>query len=58
MLEYKSEIIKLSIRLNAKDAKELNDLVNKNAMEGWQLVAYAYGGDRNCNLLVTFKKSN
>lgn len=47
MYTYKSEILMVGTKLwsdkaDAKDAAELDELLNKRAVEGWELVTYDY----------------
>lgn len=47
MYTYKTEILKVGTKLwsdkaNDKDAAELDELLNRKAAEGWELVTYDY----------------
>ena len=64
MYIYKSEILQVSAKLfsdkaNEKDAALLDELLNKNAAEGWELVTYDYMATSTQvkgAFIVTFKK--
>jgi hypothetical protein len=53
MIVYKSEILKISYKMfkssiNEEEIHRLDDLINKRAAEGWQLVTYSFvGGSDN-----------
>ncbi|MCL2712914.1 MAG: DUF4177 domain-containing protein [Methanomassiliicoccaceae archaeon] len=64
MTKYRSEILKVSFKIIKASIKEeeialLDELINKRASEGWELVTYAFmGGDGSLGrgVLITFKK--
>jgi hypothetical protein len=57
-------VLKISFKLfkasvNASEVGELDNLINKRASEGWELVTYSFmgGADNMANgVLLTFKK--
>ena len=65
MYIYKSEVIDTEMKwglkdsASAKDVEKLDELINKKAEEGWELVEYSYMsnafGARSA-ILVTFRK--
>lgn len=64
MYQYKTEILKAGLKLfsdkaNEKDVAELDELINKRAEEGWELVTYDYMATSvqvQGAFLVTFRK--
>ena len=64
MTKYKSELLKVSFKLMTASIKEeeiamLDEVINKRAKEGWELVTYTFmGGDGSLGrgILLTFKK--
>ena len=64
MARYKSEILRVSFKMmNASigedEIQHLDDLINRRASEGWDLVSYAFMGDAGNlgrGILLTFKK--
>ena len=64
MAEYKTEILKVSYRLlkasiKEPEVKELDELINQRASEGWELVTYTFMGNNDSfsrGVLMTFKK--
>jgi hypothetical protein len=64
MQKYKSEVLKVSFKFIKASIKEeeielLDELINKRASEGWELVTYAFMGTEgsfNRGVLITFKK--
>jgi len=65
MYEYKTEILSAGIRLvkgkaGDADAAKLDELLNKRAAEGWELVVYNYTTEvlnTSASILVTFRKA-
>ncbi len=65
MYHYKTEILKVSMKwfsdkANEKDIEMLDRLINKRAMEGWELVNYDYmatGMQIRGAFAVTFRKN-
>ena len=61
---YKTEILTVgnkfwSDKANAKDAEELDELLNRRAAEGWELVTYDYmatSSQLRGAFIITFKK--
>ena len=64
MYTYKSEILMVGTKLwsdkaDARDAAELDELLNKRAAEGWELATYDYmatSTQRKGAFIVTFRK--
>jgi len=64
MFEYRTEVIKtgmkwFSDKANDSDVSDFDELFNKRAAEGWELVTYSYMATSlqvRGALLVTFKK--
>jgi len=64
MAVYKSEILKVSFKymtasIKEEEILELDNLINKRASGGWELVTYAFMGNEGSfgrGILVTFKK--
>ncbi len=64
MTVYKTEILKVSAKFfsdkaNDKDAAELDELLNRRAAEGWELVTYDYmatSSQIKGAFIVTFKQ--
>ena len=69
MTKYKSEIMKVKWKMfrssiTENESNEFDELINKRAEEGWELVAYAFMGggqgglgiDMGRGILITFKK--
>jgi len=64
MFEYKTEILKtgikwLSDKANEADVSSLDELINKRASEGWELVTYSYMAtsiQARGATLITFRK--
>lgn len=65
MYQYKTEILKVSMKwfsdkANEKDIELLDRLINKRALEGWELVNYDYmatGMQIRGAFAVTFRKN-
>ena len=64
MFEYKSEVVTVtkttgivSKNLNDKDASILDELINKRAEEGWELVTHSISTVGLAQFVVTFKKA-
>ena len=61
---YKTEILTVgnkfwSDKANTKDAEELDELLNRRAAEGWELVTYDYmatSSQLRGAFIITFKK--
>ena len=63
MFEYKSDVVTatkttgiLSKNLNEKDVAILDELINKRAAEGWELVTHSLSTVGLAQFIVTFKK--
>ena len=65
MYTYKSEVIDTELKwgfrdsASPKDVEKLDELINKKAEEGWELVEYSYMSNAfgfRSAILVTFKK--
>jgi len=63
MFEYKLEVFYASAKListilKEHELKELTNLINERASEGWELVTYTFMGNIGApnGLLITFKK--
>ena len=64
MIEYKSEIVKIPIRIFKETITEavttsLDELINKRAAEGWKLSAHSVAASADiggCYMIVTFCK--
>lgn len=64
MFTYKTEILKVgtkfwSDKANARDAAELDELLNRRAAEGWDLAAYDYmatSTQLKGAFIITFRK--
>ena len=64
MYEYKSELLKTGLKLikdgaSSADVSNLDELINKQAAEGWELVTYVYMAEVfgvRGTFLATFKK--
>lgn len=64
MIEYKSEILKVSYKLvkaslTEVEVKKLDELINKRSVEGWELVTHSFMGGSDSmasGILVTFKR--
>jgi len=63
MFEYKSDIVAATMMtgivtksLNKKDASILDELINKRAAEGWELVTHSVSTVGPAQFVVTFKK--
>ena len=64
MFEYKSEVVTVtkttgivSKNLNEKDVSILDELINKRAAEGWELVTHSISTVGLAQFVVTFKKA-
>jgi hypothetical protein len=65
MYEYKSETLSKGIRwvrgaATEGDASKLDELLNKRAEEGWELVTYVYTTELlnvHATMLLTFRKA-
>ena len=65
MYTYKSEILSVGTKLfsdkaTAEDAAELDELLNRRAAEGWELVTYDYMATSNQikgAFIITFRKA-
>jgi len=64
MVRYESEVVRVSFKLIKASIKEeeialLDDIINRRASDGWELVTYAFmgsGGDGGRGVLITFRK--
>ena len=62
MYEYKSELIMTTKtsgivkNLSEKDVSILDELINKRATEGWELVTHSFSIVGTTQFVVTFKK--
>ena len=64
MYTYKSEILKVGVKFwsdkaNDKDIAELDELINRRYLEGWELVTYDYmatSSQIKGAFVVTFRK--
>jgi len=66
MARYKSEVLKVTFKLimssiNEEEVVKMDELINKRASEGWELVTYSFmggggGSDFGRGILLTFKK--
>ena len=64
MTRYESEVVRVSFKLIKASIKEdeisqLDEVINKRASQGWELVTYAFmGGDGSLGrgILITFRK--
>lgn len=65
MCEYKTELIKIPYKFFAatttdEDIVLIDEIINKNALLGWELVTYTYMGGNNeveKGILMTFRKN-
>ena len=66
MFEYKSEIVKadglklFGTKANETDIKNLDDVINSRAAEGWELANYVYSSspiEAGGRFIVTFRKA-
>ena len=63
---YKTEILKVGIKFwsdkaNEADASELDELLNRRASEGWELVTYDYmatSSQIRGAFIITFRKND
>jgi len=59
MFEYRNEVFDMPgmrSKLNGKDMYLLDDMINKRAAEGWELVSTSYSVAGFPQVLLTFKK--
>jgi len=60
MLKYESVILDASslvkAKLGTKDVSVLDEVINKRAADGWELVTHSYSVAGFAQLLLTFKK--
>ena len=60
MFKYESMVVDASgsikMKLGTKDISILDDIINKRAEDGWELVTYSYSVAGIAQFLITFKK--
>ena len=60
MYEYKNEVVDMSKtmepKLSGRDVNILDDIINKRAADGWELVSSSYSVAAVAQVLLTFKK--
>jgi len=60
MFKYESMVLDASgsikMKLGTKDISILDEVINKRAADGWELVTYSYSVSGVAQFLVTFKK--
>ena len=64
MYKYKTEIVKVKFKFfaakaNKKDISVLDEVVNKRAEEGWELVTYSFmapAGSFRSSFVITFRQ--
>lgn len=60
MFKYESMVVEASssikVKLGAKDINIIDDIINRRASDGWELVTYSYSIMGVAQFLLTFRK--